>query len=194
MKHLRILLSIALALAVAPFWGASAAEPDAALVPGDTFTWEGAATPGANVNYHDNFGTGVAEVDGPVRGVAPVGVCSDDATTYCETFLVSFTNPVPEADADGKLTKTANVALTNAKGDVDLLVYASDAEGTKGAEIGSSAGPGPSNTTLDENLGVPVVTTRPTLAKPTQADAPTKFFLVEVVYYHAAGYTGTIRF
>ncbi len=75
-------------------------------------------------------------------------------------------------------------------------MYASDADGTKGEQVAMSAGPLDTldHTDLDETVMVPVVTTRPTVAKPTQPDVPSKWYLVEVVYYAAAGHTGTASF
>ena len=188
------LVMAALIVAALPFTSALGAPPTYNLSPGGSATWEGPASPGVNTNYHDNHGTGVAQVDNEVRKVQPVGKCSTDATTYCDTRLVVISNPVPETDADGKLTKSAAFTVRNAKGDVDLMIYASDASGARGDLVGSSTGPNTTNTSLDENVSVSVITTRPTVAKPTQPEVSTRYYLVDVVYYAAAGYTGGVTF
>lgn len=197
MRRATQLLVAGMLVAVLPFAAASA-EParDFALVAGESQTWAGPQTLGLNTNYHGNHDTPVGQVNDAVRQVQPVGTCTTDQTTYCDLTLVSLTNPVPETDPDGKLTRSATFTVRDGLGDLDLRIYESNEAGERGAFIGQSAGPLDTldHTDLDETYSVPVVTTRPTLAKPTQAEVSTRYFLVEVVYYAAAGYTGGVAF
>ena len=183
-------------VAVLPFAAAGAETRSFALAAGETATWEGVQSPGINTNYHGNHDTDVPEIDNEVRKVQPTYTCTADPQTFCDVTLVSLSNPVPEDDPDGKLATNATFKLTNALGDVDLRLYESDAEGTKGEFIAMSAGPNPlaDHNDLDETVVHRVTTTRPTAANPTQAEVSTKWILVEVVYYTAAGYTGTVTF
>lgn len=183
-------------VAALPFAAAGAEGRSFALASGESATWEGVQSLGVNTNYHGNHDTDVPEIDNEVRKVQPTYTCTSDMVTYCDTTLVSLSNPVPADDADGKLTRPATFKVTNAKGDVDLRIYESDAEGTRGEFIAHSAGPLDTvdHTDLDETVELRVTTTRPTDDKPTQADVSTRYFLVDVVYYTAAGYTGTITF
>ena len=197
MKPLFRLLIAALLVAALPLTGASAeAARTYELQAGASQGWEGPQTLGINTNYHGNHDTDQADVDAAVREHQPVGTCTTDPTTYCDLTLVSLTNPVPETDSDGKLSRPVTFTVRNAKGDLDLRIYESDAEGTRGTFIGQSAGPLDTldHTDLDETYQMSVVTTRPTLAKPDQPEVSTKWYLVEVVYYAGAGYTGGVAF
>lgn len=192
------LLLAAMALAILPFTGASAEPPERSyeLVAGGSQTWDGPQSPAINANYHGNLDTGEPAIDDEVRKVSPVGVCSSDPTTYCDYTLVKVSNPVPETDTDGKLSRPIQFTVREALGDLDLRIYESNPEGEAVTFIGQSAGPLDTldHTDLDETFGFNVITTRPTVAKPTQPLVSEKYYLVEVVYYAAAGYTGGVSF
>ena len=191
----KLLLAV-MALAILPFSGASAEPPERSyeLVAGGSQTWDGPQEPAINANYHGNLDTGEAQVDNEVRKVSPAGVCSRDRTTYCDYTLVKVTNPVPETDADGRLSRAIEFTIREALGDLDLQIYESNAEGEAVALIGQSAGPNTTNTSLDETYGFNVITTRPTAVKPTQEEISERYYLVEVIYYTGGGYTGGVTF
>lgn len=209
----------AAALALLAASPASAEPPDRqfAVEKDGTASWTGDEGPGINANYHGNLElvgevgldlgpvgpvpvdpppVGPVDTNAPIREQFPNGVCSEDANSYCDYTLISFTNPVPASDPDGRLSRPAAFALTGAMGDLDLHVYASDAEGTLGERLGQSAGPNGDNTSLDESLSIPVATTAVRENRPGQVDKPTVWLLVEVVYYAAApgGYDMAVAF
>lgn len=150
---------------------------------GQTITWDGAQAIGANVNYFD-----ITEGNG--GSYAAPGTCTTDARSYCDTTLVKVTNPVPDEDADGVLTKTARVTISDygpvpdPATDFDLLAFKSDANGTQGAEY---ARDGNLDDTANETVSFSVKTTR---AEPEQ------WVLVQVVYFASlnSGYKGTFKF
>ncbi len=144
-------------------------------------TWEGTAAFGANVNYN-----GLHPALGPAR------TCTNDPQTKCEYALVALTNPVPDTDPDGRVTKGVTITLNNFRPldspftDFAMAVYTTDKDGAvRGDEVGFSDNsdvPDP-----DEQVGFSVSTTR---------TAPTAYFLVEVAYFYSANaaYTGTVDF
>lgn len=180
----RIIVMSAAALAVLIPAGQAQAVPvthTVEVAANEVKTWEGTPGVGANVNYN-----GVAPPLGPAR------TCTDDIQTKCEYALVKLTNPVPEDDADGRLTKTVSITLNNFRPldspftDFALAVYTTDEEGSiRGDEVGFSDNsdvPDP-----DEQVFFTVVTT---------TTSPTAYFLVEVAYFYSANaqYTGTVDF
>ena len=183
----RILLAAVATLVLIP--GTAQAEtPDvtAKVDAGQTYTWTGSTATGLNVNYHGQF-----------DGVHPAasGTCSDDRDTYCDTILLEFSNPLTQAEIDaGKTSKKKNATITikdfapvpDPVTDFDLILFASDASGTKGEELGQSAAWGYDDGDSES------VTTQVT----TTLAQPSKFVLVEVVYFIVAssGYNGTAAF
>ena len=162
-------VAVVVVLCVLIATGASA-EPEytGALNPGESFTWEGAAV-GLNPLYFE----------------AEAG-CSTDPTNFCEYALLSYTNPVPADDADGRLTRTSTITITpTAVSDLDLQVYASDAAGTMGTMIGSSTAYPIDNEGVESVYAVMRTTT----------EVPTVYVLVEVIHYaNVGGYTGSATF
>lgn len=188
--RLKSLLIGVIAAGLVPAWGASAApvevDHQVAVTAGEVAEWDGEPAVGANINYFNNF---QAE---PVGQVFPIGQCSqDDPRTYCEYALIALSNPVPEDDADGRLRKSATIKLDGFNPvpdpvtDFDLLVYESDAEGTKGTEVGQDG------SILDADF-TEVVTASVT----TTRTEPVKYLLAEIVYYASpnASYHGTVQF
>ncbi|NND83752.1 MAG: hypothetical protein HKN46_01235 [Acidimicrobiia bacterium] len=127
----------------------------------------------------------IVTVDGGVpQGVNPgynegVTGCSKDPHAYCETMLVQLVNEYDE-DKAKKGRERANAVFTlttgtNQVSDYDVFWYESDADGTKGAQIGSStAFPyGESSTE-----GATIVTT-------TTPEVGEVWVYVEVVYFTA---------
>ena len=181
MKRIPLVLAGSL-LAVVMFAGqAQAVEVThkLAVKAGETKTWEGTPGVGLNVNYNG------------VIDPATARTCSDDIDTKCEYALVSLTNPVPNTDPDGRLTKSATITLNNFRPldspftDFAMTVYTSDANGTRGDELGFS-----DNSDLpdpDEQVVISVQTTKTT---------PTVHVLVEVAYFYVfqCQYTGTVQF
>lgn len=167
-RILRVIIMTVLCVAAAT--GANA-ETDFAgeLEPGDSFTWEGQAA-GLNPLYFEgNAG------------------CSSDPTNFCEYALLTYHNPVPEDDEDGRLTRTSTILVepTLPGADFDLQVYASDADGTMGTMVGSSTA------FPVDNDGVESVVT----ALRTTTEQPTAYLLVEVIHFaNVGGYTGTATF
>lgn len=163
----RVLVITVLCVLVAT--GASAdADFTGELNPGDTFTWEGAVA-GFNPLYFEGDAG-----------------CSSDPTNYCEYALLSYTNPVPEDDADGRLTRSSTITITpTGVADFDLQMYASDADGTMGAMIGSSTDFPVGNDGVESVSAVMRTTT----------EQPTLYVLVEVIHFaNVGGYTGTATF
>ncbi len=123
---------------------------------------EGGVPQGVNPLYHE-AGTG----------------CSHDPHAYCETLLVRFTNPYEEENAR-KGRERANAVFelttgTNQVSDYDVFWYESDADGTKGEQIGSSTA-FPYGASSSE--GATIVTS-------TTEDETEVWVLVEVVYFSA---------
>lgn len=186
MKALWRLAVAGMFVAVLPMTAASAVPVthELAVSPGETVTWDGTARTGVNPNYN-----GLSAQLEPVFG--PARTCRETPEALCEYALVAATNPVPEDDADGRVSKSMTVTLDNfvapsPASDFALTVYETDAAGeTRGAEVSTS-----DNTEVpdpDEQVRVTVITTR---------DAPTRYFLIEVAYFSSVqgSYTGTINF
>lgn len=184
----KLVLAVTAVLTLLPL-AAQAETPDVTqkVDAGTTYTWEGSTALGLNLNYHGQF-----------DGVHPVasGTCSDDRDSYCDTLLLEFSNPLTQAEIDaGKTTKKKNatIRITNytpvpdPATDFDLDIYTSDAQGTKGDALGESAVWG-----YDDGDGTETVTTQ----IQTSLSQPSKFVLVEVVYFIVANskYTGSAQF
>jgi hypothetical protein len=184
----RIVLATVSALLLLPTT-AHAETPDVTqkVEAGTTYNWTGSTATGLNVNYHGQF-----------DGVHPAasGTCSDDRDTYCDTILLELNNPLTDAEiAAGKTSKKKNVTITTTGygpvpdpvTDFDLGVFASDAQGTKGDQLGSSGVWG-----YDDGDGTETVTASIT----TTVAEPSKFVLVEVVYFLVpnSSYSGSARF
>jgi hypothetical protein len=151
---------------------------------GTTYTWEGSTALGLNLLYWGD----------PTGGNATFA-CGDATDNYCDTILLEYSNPLTQVDIDtGKTKRTKSTTITvNNFGpvpdpvtDFDLIIFESDAQGTRGTEIARSGDFGPQQGG-DESVGASIVTT---LAEPS------KFVLVEVVYFAVANskYTGTATF
>ena len=155
---------------------ASAAPDRTVLIQaGESFTWNGIDTVGLNLRY----GTLVDELPGDRR-------CGKEVTTYCEATLATLSNPVPDHDADGVLSRgvTVTIEAKNAVSDYDLYVFASDDQGSRGAEIARSTAAIDTSTT--ETVQFPVRTTRAN---------PFAYVYIEVVYFAAVGgYSGSVAF
>lgn len=148
---------------------------------GAPFTWTGTATTGLNVaNYWPPTGE---------------GTCTHNVESYCETVFIEFSNPLTQAEIDAgktKHTKMATITINNfgpvpdPATDFDLVVFESDAAGTKGEEIGSSANYGPDQAG-DESVSISLTTT---------ISQPSVFVLVDVVYFAVlgTGYSGSASF
>ena len=157
---------------------AASAAPDRTIemTPGTLKTWAGTDAPGANVAYWGD----------PVTGSNATRACGKNVQDYCDYVLLAFTNPVPDTDADGRVTRSATITVdaNNDVSDFDLVAYASDAAGTRGTELVRDARFIYAATT--ETVTVSVQTTR------TQ---PTVYVLAEIVYFTAAqGYAGSVSF
>jgi hypothetical protein len=180
------LLVAGMLVAVLPFTSASAA-PDRTVnvVAGTPSTWDGVTATGT---AFENF-IGAQNVNGVQ--VTDGLQCSKNPDSYCETILVGFDLTLTQEEIDaGKIRKRANgeIAIgepTVPAYDFDLIVYDSDANGTKGALLGQSGA-------LDETPGEEAFALSGitgTIA------APIKYYLVEVVYFYAVqgSYKGTAR-
>ena len=182
MKRFTPVIAAALLLAMLPLGNAQAVPVthNLALNAGETKTWDGTAAPGANANYN-----------GAVPPLGPERTCSADIQTKCEYALVALTNPVPEEDADGKLTKTAtftldNYSLPSPASDFALTIYDTDKDGAvRGEELGTS-----------DNSDVPDPDEQVTISVQTTRLVSTKYYLVEVAYFTSlnASYKGTVKF
>jgi hypothetical protein len=184
----RIVLATAAALALLP--GTAHAEtPDftAKVDAGTTYNWDGSTALGLNVNYWGMF-----------EGTHPTapGTCTDDRDSYCDTILFEFSNPLTQEEIDaGKISKKKNATVTiteygpvpDPATDFDLILFSSDAQGTKGDELGQSAVWG-----YDDGDGTETVTASIT----TTVAQPSTFVLAEVVYFLSANssYAGSARF
>jgi hypothetical protein len=152
---------------------------------GTTYTWEGSTALGLNLLYWGD----------PVTGGNATSECGDDTDNYCETVLFEFSNPLTQAEIDaGKTFKNKNATITvNNFGpvpdpvtDFDLILFESDAQGTRGESLGQSAAFGPDQSG-DESFSTPIRTT---------VTQPSKFVLAEIIYFAVANskYTGTAQF
>ena len=95
---------------------------------------------------------------------------------------------MPEDDADGKVKRTARIALdTGDYSDYDLVAFASDPDGTRGAEAGrSTASPPPLGSSSDESLALQITTT---------SAAASVWVLLEIVHWLPAdAQTTTLTF
>lgn len=179
MKRAAIFMATGIFVAILPFGSAAQAAPDhtVAVNNTETKTWSGTAKLGLNAAFLDDVPTRRCEDTEP-------GGFYYDPRTVCDMVHISATNPVPDADADGKLkrniTITMNEFLTGmqAPTDIDFVVHNSDAAGTKGEPVEGGNGVGWSANSLpddpDEQVVFSVETTR---------TVPTKYFLVEVQYF-----------
>ncbi len=166
--------SLLLLTAAATLAGATAAGPasDARQAPthavelgvGDALTVTGGPGLGTNAQYFDNF------------------ECDTDPDTYCETVLVTLTNPYEEQNAK-KGRERANLDLlltpTTYPAEMDMAIFESDADGTQGSQI-SQAG---TFAIVDcpsgcEQINAVITTTQ---------DTEVVHVLVHVVYFAAAG-------
>ena len=194
MKPLFRLIVAALVAAALPFSGASAAPDRSGIAAkGAPYEWDGGVATGtAFENVIGEVETPAVPVGGitvgdqtvPVVGTVPGMVvadglqCTKDPTAYCETVLVGFDLALTaEEVAAGKTRKSGNaqIAIDNptvAAYDYDLAVYESDAEGARGAQVGTSGAF--DETPGEEALDVPIKGT---------IDEPTDYYLVEVIYF-----------
>lgn len=167
MRTASIVLLLALAL-VLPVTASGAAQADIdatyTLNVGESATYESAVLPGgANPLYFDQGGVGGDES------------CSKDLDTYCEHVLVELVNPVaddgnPATDATAR--RNLSVELTTPAADYDMFVYASDADGTIGGELGRSTAFPIGDT--GESVFTSIT---------TRESAPTQHVLVRIVFF-----------
>jgi hypothetical protein len=185
-KSILRLVVAGLLVAVLPFSAAGAeADHNGTVAPGIPFEWRGVDATGT---AFENF-IGEQEAGGVV--VSDGLQCSKNPDAYCETILVGFDLALtPEEIAAGKIRKRANGEVTIGNPtvplyDFDLAVYQSDADGSKGPQVGTSGA-------LDETPGEEAVS----IAGITGTIAePTAYYLVEVVYFYAVqgSYDGVVR-
>jgi hypothetical protein len=181
MKGFKRVLAVVALVALVPSTGAQAVPVthNLALTVGETKTWAGTPSPGANLNYNGLIDESTA------RG------CSPDPQMKCEYALLALTNPVPADDLDGKLRRNVTVTLDeytlpSPLSDFAVSLYETDATGSvRGNEVGTS-----DNTEVpdpDEQVMVSVTTTTAN---------PTAYYLVEVAYFLTvySGYRGTVKF
>ena len=179
----RILLATVAALVLLPATAQAEASTDKTgkVEIDKPFTWDGTQTVGLNVAHYW----------GPIEE----GTCTHDPHSYCETLLIEFSNPLTQEEIDsGKTSKTKGASITIGEfgpvpdpvTDFDLVVFESNAEGTKGSEIGRSAAFGPDQAG-DESVFLSIRTT---------ISQPSVYVYVDVVYFAvvATGYVGTARF
>jgi hypothetical protein len=138
------------------------AQPDRTVVttPDAPGTWTGAAAVGHNENYNSQTGE----------------PCGKTPETYCDVTLVNA-DAGNFYDTSGGGVEFTTGGATVAGTDIDVYVYRSDADGTRGPLVGSSAGP-----TDAERVSI------------TNASG---FYLVQVVYFDvdpASGYNGRAEF
>ena len=190
MRGLRKMWSLGLVLLVTAVVAAPAsAAPDRSLSmsAGERTDWQGAsATAVTNYYYWEPFGAGNV---GPLTS----HVCNKERTTYCEQIVLELKNPVTAAEqAAGVTSKLESVTIwldsfSTANGpvnDFDLLVYESDANGTRGQLIQSD---GDTFNTTKELVTFDVT---------TDAARPSEFVLIDVVYYQvvSGSYKGHVTF
>jgi hypothetical protein len=183
----KLVLALTAMLVVLPAT-AHAEPPDGPAVKvsaGTTYTWDATPTTGLNVAYW-----GV-----PFTGVGATSACGDEVADYCETRLFELSNPLTQADIDAgrtKRTKSATITINNfgpvpdPVTDYDLLVFDSDANGTRGDELATSTAYGHEQAG-DESVTLSIVTT---LAEPS------KYVFVEIVYFAVvnSSFKGTVQF
>ena len=140
---------------------ASAADRSGTVTPTALFTWEGATATGVNTQYDSAAGT-PCDVTPPGR---------------CDTTLLNVAVPADfYANQGGGVQVKLTDYAPNPTSDFDLYIYRSDAAGTRGPLVASSAGlPGAEEqTTLDQASG---------------------YYLIQVVYFAVtqSHYTGEAR-
>ncbi len=134
---LRLVVAAALAASIAA--GPASSRPstdfEIDLVQGDdAVTVESGAVGGVNLGHFAGTEEGYPCADQPTQ------------EAYCQSILVKVTNPFTEADAR-KGRERANLDLTlvmEGAGDLALLVYEADEDGTRGEQVASSDGIGES--------------------------------------------------
>lgn len=162
-----------LALALAAATGLAAAAPMANSSAADF-------TISLEVGESDSVASGtVAGINpGHFAGTDDLYPCgaSGDVTAYCQSILVQVTNPYDEADAKkGRERASLGLVLTmEGLGDLALLVYDSDEDGTRGDEVASSDGLGET-------------TEATSIAVSTTADEQERWYLVEVFFHAFSG-------
>jgi len=183
----RIALAAAAMLVLLPTGAQAAEAPDKSgkVEVGTPFTWDGEVANGLNLNYWGLLGNAAAPV-------FPRSTCNDDVQSKCEVILLEFSNPLTQEEIDaGKTfkTKTATVTITNygpvphPGSDFDLIAFESDASGTRGTEVARDGSLDDPEEPATEILTFPIRTT---------INEPSKYILVEVVYFLVAqsGYDG----
>lgn len=182
MKRIPLVLAVSL-VAVVMFAGQAHAVPvkhNLAVAAGETKTWEGTPGVGANANYNGLIDDSTART------------CTDDVQTKCEYALVALTNPVPDTDPDGRLSRSATITLNNFRPldspftDFALAIYTTDSTGSvRGEELGFS-----------DNSDVPDPDEQAVISVQTTTATPTVYVLVEVAYFYVfnSQYTGTVQF
>lgn len=186
MRRTPIVVVLACALALASAGGAQAAvDRSIKLRPGQRADWNGASVQAVtNYYYWDPVGAGNV---GPFTS----HTCTKERTSYCEQILVEFVNPLTKEEIDGGKTAKLHPVTVWINGfsapqgpvnDFDLLVYESDAAGTRGTEI---AYDGNLQNTTKELVTFDLETT---------VSEPSRFFLIDVVYYQVVNgrYSGHI--
>jgi hypothetical protein len=151
---------VGVVLALLAFAPAAAAQPDrtGTVTPDTPFAWAGPAAVGHNEDYDAATGE----------------PCGKTVETYCDVTLVNVQAGSFFETSGGGVEFSIGGSPGN---DLDLYVYRSDAAGTRGPLVGSSAGATDVERTSIQN-----------------ADG---YFLVQVVYFDvdpAAGYTGRAEF
>ena len=181
----RIALAAVAVLMLLPSGAQAAPDFTGKVVVGTPYSWDGTVATGANWNYW-----GLVPAAAPV---APVGVCTRTPQTFCDQVLIEFNNPLTQAEIDaGKTfkTRTATVRISNyapvddPATDFDLLLFASDAQGTVGDELGRD---GDLTDPANETVSTPIRTT---------INQPSVYVLARIVYFAVAqtGYDGTATF
>jgi hypothetical protein len=152
-----VIFTILTALAVAAPASAQPAH-SGTVTPTAPFTWQGPVASGQNQSYDP--GTGEP--------------CGQTAADFCDTALVLVDPGDFFATHGGGVEFSTSGAAAGS--DMDLYVYSSDANGTRGALVGSSAG-----ATADERVSVVNAT---------------GYYLVQVVYFDVtdSGYDGRAEF
>ncbi len=178
---------LSMVIAVVSAGGAQAADKTFKVNSGQRLDWQGQSAQGvSNYYYWDPVGAGNT---GPFTHTT----CNKERTTYCEQVLVELANPLTAAEIESGVESKIHAvtvwldAFSQPRGpvnDFDLLVYASDAAGTRGELLDSDGNL--QNTTV-ELVSFDVVTT------PTE---PSKFILIDVVYYQVVNgsFRGHITF
>jgi len=138
------------------------------VTPTEPATWDGDTATGTNVNY--NFDTGEPCED-PDDGGSP------SPTTRCDRTLLNVQAGDFFDDRSGGVQISIGDYSPNPESDFDLQVFESDAAGTKGQLVGSSA----------DFIGVEESTT---------VSEASGHYLIQVVYFAVteSGYTGEAKF